>query len=85
MIEASLPSPGEYDDWKSWASMLVSALQNTDSGVVNLGLWVWDDTKERNGLPPAMDGDQIRVKKDGKIYLGVYDENSGWILYSPQG
>lgn len=80
-----LPSPGEYDDWKSWASMLISSLQSSNSGVVNLGLWIWDGTKARNGLPPAADGDQIRVKKDGKIYLGVYNEDSGWILYNPQG
>ena len=71
---SNLPSPEEYQDWRSWAAI-----------VVKLGLDIWDAGKPRNGLPPAVDGDQIRVKKDGKIYLGVYDDDSGWVLYSPQG
>lgn len=84
---SNLPSPEEYQDWRSWAAIVVGNLraQQANPQVVNLGLYIWDSSKPRNGLPPAVDGDQIRVKKDGKIYLGVYDNDSGWILYSPQG
>lgn len=84
---SNLPSPEEYQDWRSWAAIVVGNLRARQANpqVVNLGLYIWDAGKPRNGLPPAVDGDQIRVKKDGKIYLGVYDNDSGWILYSPQG
>lgn len=60
--ESTLPVPGEYDDWRSWAASLVRALEESSSEVViNFPIWKYDSTKPRDGLPAAVDGDLIRV------------------------
>lgn len=60
--EVELPSPGEYDDWRSWASSLIRLLtENSGEEVHNFPLWVRDLGKPREGLPIGADGDLIRV------------------------
>ena len=76
---SNLPAPSSYDDWKSWAAMLVQQLQ-TQGGesAQNYPLWIEDSSKERGGLPAAADGDVVRVKsEDGTISLKYWDEESG--------
>ena len=78
---SNLPAPSIYDDWKSWATMLVQQLQ-TQGGesAQNYPLWIEDSSKERNGLPAAADGDVVRVKsEDGTVSLKYWDkESSSW-------
>ena len=59
--EINLPVPGEYDDWRSWASSLIRVLEEHSSQTYNLPLWVRNSSKPRDGLPIGADGDLIRV------------------------
>ena len=76
---SNLPAPSSYDDWKSWAAMLVQQLQ-TQGGesAQNFPLWIEDSRKERGGLPAAADGDVVRAKsEDGTLSLQYWSEASG--------
>lgn len=60
--EVALPTPGEYDDWRSWASSLIRVLsEHSGDEVHNFPLWVRNSEKPRSGLPIGADGDLIRV------------------------
>lgn len=70
MERLDLPAPSEYSDWQSWAASLVSALTRQGSETINFPLFIYDESKPRNGLPVAADGDTIRVQdKNGTISL----------------
>ena len=71
-----------YDDWKSWAAMLVQALQGAQQGALNIPSYSISEGS-RNGLPPALKGDCIWILENGIRKLGVWDGNS-WIKYSPE-
>lgn len=63
---SNLPAPSSYEDWKSWAAMLVQQLQTLSGDTAqNFPLWVEDQGKERSGMPAGADGDLIRVKTEG--------------------
>lgn len=80
---SNLPAPSSYDDWKSWASMLVQQLQNQGGGsALNLPLYTLDVSKERNGLPPAAKGDLIWLSDGGVRKLAVWN-GTEWTKYSP--
>lgn len=75
-------SPLDFTDWKAWATAFVREQETqTLNSVTNLYSYVWDVTKPRNGLPPAVQGDIIRVLRDGKAYIAVFNGVS-WEYYS---
>ena len=76
---SNLPAPSSYDDWKSWAAMLVQQLQTLSGDTAqNFPLWMEDSSKERDGMPAAADGDVVRVKsEDGTVSLKYWDKESG--------
>lgn len=76
---SNLPAPSSYDDWKSWAAMLVQQLQTQGAeSAQNYPLWIEDSSKDRGGLPAAADGDVVRVKsEDGTVSLKYWDKESG--------
>lgn len=78
--EIGLPAPNQYDDWRSWASALMVALDGmSGEETVNFPLYVRDSSKVREGLPAGADGDTIRVRdEDGKNRLYVYEGTEGW-------
>lgn len=72
----SYPSPGEYNDWRSWAASLISVLSAQQEGGVNLPLYVKNEQKARSGYPVAADGDIIRILEDGVIKLKCWNERA---------
>ena len=72
----SYPSPGEYNDWRSWAASLISVLSAQQEGNVNLPLYVKNEKKVRSGYPVAADGDVIRILEDGVIKLKCWNEQT---------
>lgn len=80
----SLPSPSEYEDWKSWAAILISSLsERGNQSALNIPVFVKDETKRRKGLPPAEKGDLIWLLDGGVRKLAVWD-GKGWITYAPE-
>lgn len=77
--EIELPSPGTYEDWRSWAASLIRALTEfPGEGVHNFPLWVRDENKARDGLPIGADGDLIRVlDTDSVIRFYWWSETDG--------
>lgn len=75
---SNLPAPSSYDDWKSWAAMLVQQLQTLSGDTAqNFPLWKEDQAKERGGMPAGVDGDLIRVKtEEGKTDFRYWDKVS---------
>ena len=81
---SNLPAPSSYQDWQSWASMLVQQLQNAgQENVVSLPVYMYDSSKARNGLPPAAKGDLVWLLQGGKRKLAVWDGNT-WITYAQE-
>lgn len=78
-IEAGFPAPNQYDDWRSWAASMLTALDSlSGEDVTNLPLYVKDATKPRDGLPIGAEGDTIRIK-DEKGQIGLYSfEQGAW-------
>ena len=75
-------SPENYSDWKAWARALAQEAEfQSQQNLVNLGTWVYDSSKPRNGLPPAVKGDLIRVIKENKVFLGLFN-GTNWDLFS---
>lgn len=76
---SNLPAPSSYEDWKSWAAMLVQQLQTLSGDTAqNFPLWVEDQGKERSGMPAGVDGDLIRVKTEsGATDFRYWDKVSG--------
>lgn len=76
---SNLPAPSSYEDWKSWAAMLVQQLQTLSGDTAqNFPLWVEDQGKERSGMPAGVDGDLIRVKTEsGETEFRYWDKVSG--------
>ena len=75
-------SPENYSDWKAWARALVQEAEfQSQQNLVNLGTWVYDPSKPRNGLPPAVKGDLIRVIKEDEVFLGLFN-GTDWDLFS---
>lgn len=79
--EIGLPAPNQYDDWRSWASAFMVALDGmSGEETINFPLYVRDSSKVRDGLPVGADGDTIRVKDtDGKTRLYTF-EKEDWVL-----
>lgn len=78
-----LPSPNEYSDWQSWASVLVSSLsEQSNEGVFNIPSFVYKEGEIRNGLPIAAKGDLIWLNEGGVRKLAIWDGQQ-WIKYSP--
>lgn len=76
--EITLPTPGEYDDWRSWASSLIKALEESaQEKIHNFPLWVKDSGKPRSGLPIGADGDLIRVLDEGVIKFCWWSKEDG--------
>ena len=76
-IEAGFPAPNQYDDWRSWAASMLTALDSlSGEDVTNLPLYVKDATKPRDGLPIGAEGDTIRIK-DEKGQIGLYSFEQG--------
>lgn len=76
-------SPEEYTDWKAWARDFMREQESQANGSgnpVNLDTYVWDMSKNRNGLPPGARGDMIRVLKNDTIQIGVFNGTS-WDLF----
>ena len=75
---SNLPAPSSYEDWKSWAAMLVQQLQTLSGDTAqNFPLWVEDQEKERGGMPAGVDGDLIRVKtEEGATDFRYWDKVS---------
>lgn len=81
----SYPSPNGYLDWRSWAAVLVSQLQqNENRDNINIPIYIISPEKKRNGFPPAAKGDLIWIKENGIRKLAIYD-GENWIRYSPEG
>lgn len=80
-IEIGMPAPNQYEDWRSWASALMVALDGMSGEEShNFPLYVRSPAKVRGGLPAAVDGDVIRVKdEDGTIRFYVW-QNQTWEL-----
>lgn len=78
-IEAGFPAPNQYDDWRSWAASMLTALDSlSGEDVTNLPLYVKDASKPRDGLPIGAEGDTIRIK-DEKGQIGLYSfEQGAW-------
>lgn len=75
-------SPQNYTDWKAWARALNRELEAQEqANLVNVSTWVWDTTKPRNGMPPAVKGDLIRILKNGETFLGCFNGTS-WDLFA---
>lgn len=83
--EIGLPAPNQYEDWRSWASALMVALDGmSGEETINFPLYVRDSSKARDGLPVGADGDTIRVKDaDGKIRLYTFSDNA-WKESTPE-
>ena len=76
-IEAGFPAPNQYDDWRSWAASMLTALDSlSGEDVTNLPLYVKDASKPRDGLPIGAEGDTIRIK-DEKGQIGLYSFEQG--------
>ena len=75
---SNLPAPSSYEDWKSWAAMLVQQLQTLSGDTAqNFPLWVENKAKERDGMPAGVDGDLIRMKtQDGATDFRYWDKGS---------
>lgn len=53
----SLPSPSEYEDWKSWAAILISSLsERGNQSALNIPVFVKDETKKEKGSASCRKG-----------------------------
>ena len=78
LSEITFPAPNQYDDWRSWAASLINALQMSEDVNHNFPLYVRDESKPRDGLPAAAEGDVIRVLDSDKKIRFYYWNGSAW-------